>query len=271
MLLYSELAPWWPLLDDPADYAEEAALYGDLLASACDAPIVSLLELGCGGGNSASHLKRRFGRLLLTDISEDMLAVSRSLNPECEHRVGDMRTLRLGRTFDAVFVHDAVCYLTTEADLRLAMETAWAHCRPGGAVLFAPDYVRETFRPGTSSGGCDERPSSGAGVSRATTDADGEPPPPDRDGTYPRGLRYLEWVWDPDPRDTEYLVDFAFLLRERDGSVRAVQDRHMEGLFARDRWLDLLTGVGFVARSVPLVLPDIEPGRHEMFVGRRPC
>ena len=65
-------------------------------------------------------------------------------------------------------------------------------------------------------------------------------------------------------------VDYAFLLRDRDGSVRAVQDRHVEGLFARDRWLDLLAGVGFEARSVPLVLSDVEPGRHEMFVARRP-
>ena len=252
MRLYRELAEWWPLLDDPADYAEEAGVYGDLLAAACDAPIESLLELGCGGGNSASHLKRRFRRLLLTDVSPDMLAVTRALNPECEHRLGDMRTLRLGRTFDAVFVHDAVCYMTNEADLRRAMETAWLHCGPGGAVLFAPDYVRENFRVGATAGGCDERQAAG------------------RAGACARGLRYLEWVWDPDPRDTEYTVDYAFLLRERDGSVRAVQDRHVEGLFARDRWLDLLAGVGFEARSVPLVLSDVEPGRHEMFVGRRP-
>ena len=252
MRLYSELAEWWPLLDDPADYAEEAGVYGDLLADACDGPIECLLELGSGGGSTASHLKQRFRRLVLTDLSGEMLAVSRALNPECEHRPGDMRTLRLGRTFDAVFVHDAVCYMTTEADLRRAIETAWVHCRPGGAVLFAPDYVRENFRVGTTTGGCDERPPSGV--------ADG----------CVRGLRYLEWVWDPHPRDTEYLVDYAFLLRQRDGSVRAVQDRHVEGLFARDRWLDLLASVGFEARSVPLVLSDVEPGRHEMFVGRRP-
>ncbi len=253
MRLYSDLAEWWPLLDDPADYAEEAGVYGGLLAGACDAPIESLLELGSGGGNTASHLKQRFRRLVLTDLSEDMLAVSRALNPDCEHRAGDMRTLRLGRTFDAVFVHDAVCYMTTEADLRRAIETAWVHCRPGGGALFAPDYVRENFRAGESSGGCDE------------------PPPAGVAGEAARGLRYLEWVWDPDPRDTEYLVDFAFLLRDRDGSVRAVQDRHVEGLFARGRWLHLLGDVGFEeVRSVPLTLSDVEPGRHEMFVGRRP-
>ena len=252
MRLYSELAEWWPLVDDPADYAEEAGVYADRLQEVCDGPIGSLLELGCGGGNTALHLKRRFPRLTLTDLSPEMLAVSRALNPECEHRLGDMRTLRLGRTFDAVFVHDAVCYMTTEADLRRAMETAWAHCRPGGAVLFQPDYVCETFRAEASTGGCDEPPPSGSAGGRA------------------RGLRYLEWVWDPDPGDTEYFADFAFLLRERNGSVRSVHERHVEGLFARDRWLDLLTEVGFEPRCVPLVLSDVEPGRHEMFVGRRP-
>ena len=77
-------------------------------------------------------------------------------------------------------------------------------------------------------------------------------------------------MWDPDPGDTEYLADFAFLLRERDGSVRCVHERHVEGLFGRGRWLELLSGIGFEARCVPLVLSDVEPGRHEMFVGRRP-
>ena len=76
-----------------------------------------MLELGSGGGNNASHLKRRF-QLTLVDRSPEMLAVSRRLNPECEHVEGDMRTVRLGRTFDAVFVHDAIAYITTEDDLR---------------------------------------------------------------------------------------------------------------------------------------------------------
>src|SRR5690606_12595145 len=105
-----------------------------------------------GGGNNASHLKAH-ARLTLVEPSEGMRAVSRALNPECEHLDGDMRTVRLGRTFDAVFVHDAVAYMTTEADLRRAMATAFLHTRPGGAALFAPDHVRETFVPGTDHGG----------------------------------------------------------------------------------------------------------------------
>ena len=161
---YREFAAWWPLLDDPAGYAEEAGVYGDLLVEASDGPLESLLELGSGGGNNASHMRRRFRELVLTDVADGMLEVSRALNPACEHRHGDMRTLRLRRTFDAVFVHDAVCYMRTEADLRRAMETAWVHCRPGGGALFAPDYVRENFRAESTQGGCDE--AAGAGRRR---------------------------------------------------------------------------------------------------------
>ena len=104
----------------------------------------TLLELGSGAGHNAVHLKRRF-RCTLSDVAPGMLDLSRELNPECEHVAGDMRTLRLGRTFDAVLVHDAIVYMTTRDDLRAAAATAFLHTRPGGAAIFAPDYVRETF------------------------------------------------------------------------------------------------------------------------------
>jgi SAM-dependent methyltransferase len=239
--LYGELAPWWPVLSAPSDYAEEAAFYRRALVEACAPPPRSVLELGSGGGNNASHLKAWF-ELVLVDRSPDMLRVSRALNPECEHVEGDMRSVRLGRVFDAVFVHDAIAYITTEADLRAVMETAFAHCRPGGAALFCPDHVRETFRPSTDHGG-----------------HDGEP----------RSLRYLEWMWDPDPADTTVLVDFAYLLREADGSVRVVHDRHVEGLFARADWLRLLAEVGFRPTRLPIEHSGVE-GVYEVFVGAKP-
>jgi len=55
-----------------------------------------------------------------------MLALSMTVNPECEHIEGDMRTLRLGHTFDAVFLHDAVMYLTLCCSTRPeGFERAW--------------------------------------------------------------------------------------------------------------------------------------------------
>ena len=219
---YDELADWWPLFSPPVHYDEEAA---DLLArlgarSTTTRP--RLLELGSGGGSLASHLQAHFD-LTLTDRSPGMLQVSAVVNPDAEHIVGDMRSLRLARQFDVVLVHDAIMYATRPEDVPATLETAAIHCAPGGQVIVLPDCVRDTFVPGTDHGGEDA--------------SDG------------RGLRYLEWRWDPDQADDTYLVEYAFLLRDADGSVRAFHDRHVEGLFARARWLAWFEAAGLKAES----------------------
>jgi len=241
MRLYEELAPWFHLLTHPSDYAEEAAYYTRVIEAARTRPVCTLLELGSGGGNNASHMTARF-TCTLTDLSAEMLALSETINPGCEHVRGDMRTLRLGRTFDAVFVHDAVMYMTTEDDLRAAIETAAAHSAPGGVVLLVPDAVLETFVPGVHHGG--------------------------HDGPDGRSLRYLEWTHAPDPDSSTFEVDFAVMLREPGARVRIVHDRHVHGIFGRDTWLRLINEAG-----LELVEVDIEhpyPGEFEAFVGRRP-
>ncbi len=242
MKMYDDLAPWWPLLSPPSEYEEEAAFFGRTLADACATPPRTLLELGSGGGNNASHLKARF-QMVLVEPSAAMLEVSRRLNPDCEHVQGDMRTVRLGRLFDAVFVHDAVCYMTTEADVRKAIDTAFVHCRPGAAAIFAPDFLRENFSPSSDHGGSDN----------------GD-----------RGLRFLEWTWDPDPGDTTYRVEYAFMLRSADGTVRVEHDSHVEGLFSRADWLRFFSDAGFEARAVPFEHSELEAGSHEVFVAIRP-
>src|SRR5437016_3386877 len=93
--LYGELASWFHLLSSPPDYAEEAEFARSLIADAGSPPVVRLLELGSGGGNNASHLKAHF-KMTLVDLSEGMLDLSRTLNPECEHIQADMKTVRLG-------------------------------------------------------------------------------------------------------------------------------------------------------------------------------
>lgn len=220
--LYRELAGWFHLLTAPDEYADEAGYYARALAGAAG-QATTLLELGSGGGNNAAHLKARF-RCTLTDLSPAMLAESRRINPLCEHVAGDMRSLRLGRTFDVVLVHDAISCLTRVEELRAAMATAFVHCRSGGAALFAPDFTVETFRPSTECGG--------------------------RDGQG-RALRYLCWTWDPDPADSTYVSDFALLLREDGRAPWVVLDRHELGVFPRATWSGLLAEAGFEERPPP--------------------
>ena len=239
-LLYSDLVGWYRLLDPYEDHRDEAASYQQALERGPMPSAATLLELGAGAGNNAFHLKRRF-RCTLSDPSEAMRHLSHDLNPECEHIAGDMRSLRLDRTFDAVLVHDAVVYMTTEEDLLAAARTAFEHTRPGGAAVFAPDYVRETFH-------------------EATNDFGGE------DAT--RAMRGLEWTWDPDPSDDSYIVEYAFLLRE-DRAVKAVHDRHVEGLFAIPTWRRILGSVGFSVETFQRPLDDAGEF-DDVFLCRRP-
>src|SRR5262245_66639054 len=106
MRLYSDLAAWWPLMSAPEDYEEEAAYYQQTLLGASPHALQTMLELGSGGGNNASHLKARF-TMTLVEPSPAMLAASRALNPECEHVQGDTRTVRPVRHIDCVVVDGA--------------------------------------------------------------------------------------------------------------------------------------------------------------------
>lgn len=234
--MYDDLAAWWPLLSPPSEYVEEAADLLTRLPPSNGSEPATLLELGAGGDSLACHLKRHF-RLTLTDLSPEMLAVSQAINVECEHILGDMRSLRLGRRFDVVLIHDAIMYATQPQEVQAALETAAIHCREEGTVAVLPDYVRETFAPGT--------------------DCDGHDAP---DG---RGFRYLEWRWDPDPADNTYLVDYAFLRRTSDGGVRVTHDRHVEGLFSRTQWLGWFAEAGLPAISA------VDSSGREIFLGTR--
>lgn len=242
LLLYGELADWYPLLTPIGDYAEEAAVYLRLFETHCRRPPCTLLDLGSGGGHVAAYLKATL-RCTLVDLSPAMLAVSRRLNPECEHRQGDMRTLRLGREFDCVLLHDAVSYMATREDLSRTIATAYAHTGPGGVALFQPDFVAETFAPGTETGG---------------SDADG------------RALRYLEWRWPPAVGGNGYVTDMAYLLRDASGAVAVRHDRHLMGLFSKAYWLELIGAAGFEPLAVPR--PHGSPGEAGAVVllGLRP-
>jgi len=97
--LYGELAAWWPLFSQPSDDAEEAAYFHRVLDGLATPPPRTVLELGSGGRDNASHLKAWY-ELTLVDVASGMLEASRAINPQCEHVEGDMRTVRLGKTFD---------------------------------------------------------------------------------------------------------------------------------------------------------------------------
>ena len=226
--LYGDLAEWWPLISAREEYAGEAEILRATFREFLGDGRHTLLDLGVGGGHHLSYLTCDFDAVGV-DLSPAMLAHARRQNPEVEHHVGDMRTVRLGRMFDAVLIHDAVAYLLSEADLRAALTTARAHLRPGGVLVMCPDWFRETFPDGF--------------VSHATRSAAGS------------SVTYIEFIWDPDPGDS--LVEIVmFLLIRAWGRLRIEQDRHTMGLFSRETWMELTSESGFEVHARPYIKAD---------------
>ncbi len=237
--LYHDLAYLWPAMSPPEDYAEEAAHWRAVLRERLGPGRHRLLELGVGGGHNLSRFADEF-EVVAADLSEAMLAHSHRLNPSVEHVVGDMRSLRLGRTFDAVLIHDAISHLTTEDDLAATFATAAAHLEAGGLFIATPDDYRETFRS-----------------PRVTHDT----------GTHgDLALTYVEFAHDPDPDDTTLETLFTYFITEK-GRLRIEHDRFLTGLFPRATWRRLMAEAGFEVETRAFELEGGVP--YEMLVGTK--
>ena len=221
--LYHELARLFPLVSPPEDYREEADYWRQALRAALGPGRHSILELGCGGGHLLSHLSGEF-QATAVDLSEPMLALSRRRNPGVGHHLGDMRTVRLEGAFKAVLIHDAIMYMLTEDDLRAALATARAHLEPGGVLVMAPDWFKETFP--------------GANVQHWIKRRDGQE------------LTTIEYSCDPDPADTTTETRFFYIWREGK-ELRVEQDRHVMGLFPLSTWTRLMQESGFRVEEIP--------------------
>lgn len=233
MKLYNELAEWWHLLSAPEDYKEEADLFWEVICR-YKSTIKTALELGSGGGNNAFYLKKHC-QMTLTDLSPHMIAVSKKINPECEHIVCDMRKVALDHQFDLVFIHDAITYMTTEQDLLKVFETAYKHLKADGLLFIIPDAFTETFKPDTHQGGHDGEKGS---------------------------IRYLEWIADKDPSDHLVEVDYVYIIKDDQGQVQTAHDSSVYGLFDQKTWQNLLNQVGFEVFFEPLEHSELAPGSY---------
>lgn len=239
--LYSDLAWTWPIISPPAEYAEEAREFWRFLRMGAAGRVRKVLHLGCGGGHVDSHLKRHV-QITGVDLSSSMLRLARRLNPEVTYRRGDMRSARLGRTFDGVLISDAVAYMRSPQDLARAFGTAYRHLRPGGSFVTYAEHVKDRFEQ------------NGTGTIRG------------RGGDVE--VTFVENRYDPDLRDTTFEATFVYLIR-RHGRLTVETDRHILGLFPHTTWLRTLAQVGFQVRHAG---PDPATPKDPMswFVGRKP-
>ncbi len=220
--LYTDLAWLWPMWGGAADeYARYCHHVTGLIEQYARHPTGTLLNIGCGGGKNVYNLKEKFS-VTGVDLSPTMLAQARELNPESTFVHGDMRTFRLGKTFDAVLMDDAIAYMTCLGDFVAAFRNASAHLNSGGVLVTTPDVTTETFQQNKT----------------LATPATHLETPAELD------VVFVENVYDPDPADEQYDTTIVYLIRDH-GELRIETDHWTMGLFSLDTWRGVLREAGF--------------------------
>lgn len=182
------------------------------------------------------HLADAFDVAAL-DVCEPMLAQCRRLDARVQTHLGDMRSARLGATFDAVLAHDAIDYMTVPVDARAACVTAAAHLEPGGVFLVGPTYTTETF-----------------------TDFEHAH---DAHGNGTTEVACVSYVHRTGANGSTYELVMVLIIREG-RALKIEEARHTCSLFPAQQWRELLDETGFDVQDVPGVSEGDLP--HDLFV-----
>ncbi len=154
-----------------------------------------------------------------------MINLAKKLNPEVSYLIGDMRTVRLKKAFDAVTIFDSINYMLTEDELHSTFTTAFIHLRPGGIFLTYQESSPERFKQNQTG---------------YSTHSKG-------DAT----ITFIENNYDSDPTDTTYESTFIYLIRRRN-ELTIETDRHLAGIFPKETWLKLLRETGFSVKILDI-------------------
>ncbi|MBY5856079.1 class I SAM-dependent methyltransferase [Rhizobium ruizarguesonis] len=100
------------------------------------APCREILDVGCGTGRDLAFLTGLGFQCHGVDIERAMIDYARRTYPGASYRTHDMRSVRLGRRFDAILcLGSTLTYALTNKDLSQLVQTFSVHSRPGTLLI----------------------------------------------------------------------------------------------------------------------------------------
>ena len=159
MTIFGAYSKYYNLLYKDKDYAGEAQFVHELLHAHLPG-VKTVLDLGCGSGRHDFLLAEKGYAVTGVDRSEEMLVIAKK---QIENKIktearkeqnahldststlistlsfiqGDIRTLNIGKQFDAIIsLFHVMSYQTSNEDLRAAFFTVRRHLKPGGIFIF---------------------------------------------------------------------------------------------------------------------------------------
>jgi SAM-dependent methyltransferase len=99
-------------------------------------PPGSILDVGCGTGRDLDVLSHDGVDCWGVDYLPAMIDYAKQQRPHLHLQVDDMRTLRVGRTFDAIMcMGSTFMYALSNADVQMTLETFAAHSHSGTLLI----------------------------------------------------------------------------------------------------------------------------------------
>jgi SAM-dependent methyltransferase len=99
-------------------------------------PPRSILDLGCGTARDLDSLSRECPDCWGVDCLHEAIEFAKARRPHLHLEVGDMSTLRLGRTFDVIMcMGSAFMYALRSAEVAGALDTFAAHSHSGTVLI----------------------------------------------------------------------------------------------------------------------------------------
>ena len=221
-LSYGDLAWTEPIIAPPGEYAGENELYVNIIREHARDDAKEILHLACGAGGNDFTFKKHF-TVTGVDISQEMLAIAKELNPEVTYVLGDMRSVDLGKRFDAVVIPDSIDYAATLPELEMTIATACKHLKPDGVLLIVAK-TREEFQ--------------------------------ENNFCYTGGKEDIEiTVFENNhvckTDRSSYEATIIYLIRRKE-HLKIYTDRHVLGLFSHNEWLSTLRDAGLSVKHEKL-------------------
>lgn len=219
MKLFNKLSEWYCLVTRLEDYKEEAIIYSKEFKKN---NVSSILELGSGAGFNAYYMKKEFN-MELSDISSNMLSLSKKINSEIVHFNFDMRDFKLNKKYDGIFIHDSISHIYSIKDLNKVIKNAYNTLEPNGMLIIAPDFIKDTFEEYTECGGYTDKENN-------------------------RTIKYIEWYMDKNKYDNIVEAYIVYVMKDQNNEITIEEDFSSMGIFSLNEWDEVLRENGFYAK-----------------------